>query len=182
METSPKWKCISSKKSRLHRNPEVNENAAVKMITETSRRHNPSSLSDSKEVCIKDAFFFYSSSTACLQDDTCHWLMGYYFLKAFLRCVWRTIPTVSSLHYVRVYVLCWRYMWCLCLLVCLLLYLYFLDFFFLILPGALHNPDLFQAPAPGGAEVMSAFSLRLIQSHHRPTVRVSHAASMEGRI
>lgn len=55
-------------------------------------------------------------------------------------------------------------------------------FFFLILPGALHNPDLFQAPAPGGAEVMSAFSLRLIQSHHRPTVRVSHAASMEGRI
>lgn len=48
----------NKKKSQLHRNPEVNENAAVKMITEASRRHNPSSLSDSKGGVYKGCFFF----------------------------------------------------------------------------------------------------------------------------
>lgn len=54
----PQKKRERKKNSRLHRNPAVNENAAVKMITEASRRHNPSSLSDSKGGVYKRMPFF----------------------------------------------------------------------------------------------------------------------------
>lgn len=165
METSPKWKCVSStkkkKKSWSHRNPEVNENAAVKMITETSRRHNPSSLSDSKGGVYKGCFFLtlHPQRVSRMIPATDLWTI--IFLRAFFfffRCIWRTIPTVSSLHDVRVRIVLALHVGVCVFLSVNLLDLHFLDLFYLNSPRGLHNPDLFQAPAPGGAEVTSSFS------------------------
>lgn len=55
--------------SRWHRDPEVNENAAARMIREASRRHNPRSLGGSTGGVYERMLF--TPRPQCPRDHTC---------------------------------------------------------------------------------------------------------------